>query len=88
MINDKTSAQIVGPDGAVANKPALILDHNEAQLLRNYKKFLMKHGMREAVYCNDCWEGNRDDGMRAFVTDSQILFECRCRSLFHQGQTF
>jgi len=85
---EKTTAAIVGPDGEVVNKPTVVLDSAEASLLRQYKKFLQKHGLREAVYCNNCWEGQRSDGMRAFVRDDQILFECRCRTLFHQGQSF
>lgn len=85
---DVTDAALVGPDGSLANKPTILFDAEEAALLRRYKKLLAKHGLREALYCNACWEGNRSDGMRAFVRDDQILFECRCRTLFHQGQTY
>lgn len=79
---------ILTADGEVASKPTVILSSEEASLLRQYKKFLMKHGLREAVYCNTCFDGDLDDGMRAFVRDDQILFECRHRMLFYQGQSF
>lgn len=85
---DVVTGTILGPDGAALNKPTTILTQQEAELLRQYKKFLLAHGMREALYCNQCFEGDLDDGMRAFVTDGQILFECRHRMLFYQGQTF
>lgn len=83
-----TEGAIVGPDGSVINKPTVILSADEARLLRQYKKFLQKYGIRETVFCNQCFEGNLSDGMRAFVTDSQVMWECRHRMLFHQGQSF
>ena len=84
----KTKSLIVTPDGEMAEKPTLILDSKEADLLRRYKKLLLKYGLREALYCNTCFEGNLADGMRAFVTDSQILLDCRCTTRFYQGQSF
>jgi hypothetical protein len=86
--SDIVQGSIVDPDGNVVNKPTQVLTTEEAELLRRYKKFLASKGMREAVYCNACFEGDLSDGMRAFVTDGQILFECRHRMLFYQGQTF
>ena len=79
---------IITPDGEVATKPTILLDHEEAALLRLYKKFLAKRGLREALYCNACWDGNREDGCRAHVTDAQIVIDCRCTLRFHQGQSF
>lgn len=83
-----TTGTIVAPDGTIATRPTQILSPDEAELLRAYKKFLHARGIREAWYCNTCWDGDRSDGMRAFVTDGQILAECRCRMLFYQGQSF
>lgn len=87
-LTDQTTGTIVAPDGSVATRPTTILSKDEAELLRKYKKFLHAHGIREAVYCSACWDGDRADGMRAFVRDHQILFECRCRMLFYDGQTY
>lgn len=86
--SDVTSGTIVDADGNVLNKPTVILSKEEAELLRSYKKFLQKRGLREALFCNTCWQGDLSDGLKAFVTDGQILFECRHRMLFYQGQTF
>jgi hypothetical protein len=83
-----TVGSIVGPDGEVLSKPTQILSSDEARLLREYKKFLHVRGMREALYCNECFSGNLSDGMRAHVTDSQVLFECRHRMIFYQGNTY
>lgn len=83
-----TTADILGPDGELATKPTTILTQEEADILRSYKKFLAARGLREALYCNACWSGDREDGCKAFVTDGQIAIECRCRLRFFQGQTF
>jgi hypothetical protein len=83
-----TTGTILTPSGEIAQKPTMLLSDDDARLLREYKKFLQRHGLRETLYCNTCFEGNLNDGLRAFVTDGQILFECRHRMLFHQGQSF
>lgn len=87
METDVTTSTIVGPDGEVANKPAHILTSEEALILRQYKKFLEARGLREALYCQDCWDGGLSDGCRAFVTSNQILIECRCKTRFFQGMS-
>lgn len=85
---EKTTTQILAPDGSVASLPTVLLSDEDARLLRTYKKFLQKHGLREALYCNQCWSGEREDGCKAFVTTNQVLIQCRCRMRFHQGMTF
>ena len=86
--NDKTYATVLDHNGEPTNVPTIVLSSEEAALLRLYKKFLLRHGFREALYCNKCFEGSRADGTRAHVTDSQVMVKCRCRMLFHQGQTY
>lgn len=80
---------IYGPDGAPAQQETVLLGDEEAELLRSYKKFLQRRGLREALYCQDCWDRNSlNDGCEAHVTSNQILIRCRCKTRFHQGQTF
>jgi hypothetical protein len=86
--SDVTTGTLVDANGEVVNKPTVVLSKEEADLLRTYKKFLQKRGLREALYCNTCWGGNLSDGMDAFVTDGQILMKCRHRMLFFQGQSY
>ena len=76
---------IVAPDGTPATIPTVILDSADVAVLKQYKKFLRKYGLREALYCNHCWDGQREDGCEAYVTDSQVLIKCRCRIRFFQG---
>ena len=83
-----TISTILGPTGEPATIPTVILSQEDADLLRKYKKFLAKQGLREALYCNQCWDGSREDGCKAYVTDSQIGILCRCRMRFFQGQTY
>jgi hypothetical protein len=85
---DTTTGTIVNPDGTVANRPTVLLTQEEAELLRRYKQFLRKRGLREALYCQSCWDGNREDGCKAFVTTEQIAIVCRCTTRFFQGSTF
>lgn len=87
-VNDSVDGAIVGPNGEVLNKPTQILTSEEAALLRRYKKFLLARGLKETLHCNTCFEGNLADGMRAFVTDGNMLLECRHRMLWYQGQSF
>jgi hypothetical protein len=68
--------------------PVTPITPEEARLLREYKKFLMRHGLREALYCSNCWQGEKEDGCKAFVTDADILIACRCTMRVHKGQTF
>ena len=84
---DVTTGTIVGPDGTPLIKPTVILSAEDAALLRQYKKFLHRYALRSATYCNHCFEGNLNDGMRAFVRDDQILLECRHRQIFYGAST-
>jgi len=85
---DVTAGSIVAPDGTVASRPTVMLTAEEAALLRQYKKFLAARGLREALYCNDCWSGDREDGCKAFVTDNQVGIFCRCRMRVHLGASY
>lgn len=82
---EKTVGTILGPDGAPAVVPTLVFSSDEARIFREYKKLLRKYGLREALYCNDCWNGRLADGCEAHVTSGQILVRCRCKLRFFQG---
>ena len=84
---EKTTTQIVGPDGSVARLPTVILSDDEARTFRAYQKIKAKYGFREANYCNACWDGDRHDGMKGHVTGTEIVLLCRCRHLFYHGGT-
>ena len=60
----------------------------DAELLRSYKKFLLHHGLTEALWCQRCAEEGRPDGLRASVSDGKIDMECRCTVRRYRGQTF
>lgn len=88
LLNDKTTATILAPDGSVANLPTEILTGDDARLLRDYRRFLIRHGYKEALYCDRCWERNLARGTEAFVTPERIAIKCRCRLTYFQGQTY
>jgi hypothetical protein len=79
---------ILTPEGVPAVIPRIELDLKDVELLRQYKKFLQRMGLREALYCNECWSGERSDGCEAFVTDVHVLVKCRCKERSYFGQTF
>lgn len=71
-------------DGRV-NEP---LSDTDAELLRRYKRFLMKHGLVESLWCQMCAALEQPEGLRASVMDGAIDMECRCTVRRHRGQTF
>ena len=83
-----TEGVILDANGNPTSLPTHLLTAEDAALLRLYKKFLHTHGLREAVYCNHCFEGNLSDGMEAHVTDGEVMFRCRHRLLYYKGQSF
>jgi hypothetical protein len=89
--NDKFSGTVTLTDAAghetVEQRPAIALSKEEASMLRDYKKFLMKYGLREALYCREC-DATTHSGTEAWVTDAQIVVLCRHRQLVYFGQTY
>lgn len=77
-----------GTIGDSEELPVVALTLDEARLLREYKKLLERHGLREALYCSNCWAGTKEDGCKAFVRDDAIVIACRCRMRTFTGQTF
>ena len=76
---DDLTPQTVGTEG---------ITFDEAVLLREYKRFLQKHDLREALYCQRCWGHNLQDGCEAHVTDNDILIKCRCTLRQHVGSSY
>lgn len=84
---DRERGTIVLPDGTDQAVEFRMLSHEDAKLLRDYKRFLLRHGYKEALYCNVCHESNRASGLEAHVTPDDILLRCRCRNQFYKGPT-
>lgn len=85
---EHTTGTILGPNGEPVTIPTVLLSNEDARLLREYKKFLERYGLREALYCTNCWNNSLHDGCEAFVTGGQIAIKCRCKLRFYQGSTF
>ena len=85
---DTGTAFLTDASGNVVTAPTLMLSDADATLLREYKKFLQRNGLREALFCNACWSGERSDGCEAHVTSADILIKCRCKVRMHRGQSF
>lgn len=57
------------------------ISQSDAMLLAAYKGFLKRHRLREALYCDECWDGSRADGCEAHVTETgDVLIRCRCKA--------
>lgn len=85
---DTATSFLVDANGSIATTPTVMLSDADAVLMREYKKFLLRNGLREALFCNACWTGEKHDGCEAHVTASDILIKCRCRIRIHKGQSF
>ena len=85
---ERTTGLIVGPDGAPLQVPTLLLSPEDARLLRLYKKFLLRYGLKEALYCDSCWDHNLSHGTESHVTDNEIVIRCRCSLRFYQGPSY
>lgn len=81
------SSLIVAPDDTATSLPTRMLTAADAQLLRQYRQFLMTYDLREALYCNACFERDASDGCRAGVTSERIAIVCRCQARVFEGQT-
>jgi hypothetical protein len=88
MAHNKSTGTILAPDGQLARIENIEISDENATLLRRYKKFLASYGLREALYCNDCWDRQSPDGCEAHVTDSSIVIKCRCKLRTRIGQSF
>ena len=80
-------ASLIIPSGLAVMRDRLF-SQADAELLRKYRKFLVKYKLREALYCTHCEDAGRLPGLRASVTDSKIDFECRCTVRRYRGQTY
>lgn len=80
-------AHLIVPSGLAVTRDK-VLSQTDAEMLRNYKKFLQKYGMRESLYCMKCDEQGLLSGLRASVMDDKIDFECRCTVRRYRGQTY
>lgn len=81
-------ALIVDAQGNPVSAPRAELSAEDVLLLRQYKKFLLRQGLRETLYCNACFEGNLSDGCEAHVTPHDVLIRCRCKVRWSRGSTF
>jgi hypothetical protein len=66
----------------------ILLSDEDAEMLRAYKVFLKSYRLREALYCDSCWDGTKEDGCKAFVTSNEILIKCRCTTRVYQGMRY
>ena len=80
---------LTNAEGEPAELPHEVLTDRELETLLKYKKFLQKHGYREAVYCTRCWGNNLADGTEFRVTEHGVSIEamirCRCRVAYGRG---
>lgn len=76
-------------NGEPTSLPHEAISEDELRLLLDYKKFLVKHGYREAVYCSRCWGNNLADGTEFRVQSNgftiEALIKCRCRVAYGKG---
>ncbi len=92
--SDKVAGTILGPDGAPASRPTVVLSPDEAALVRSYMWMMISAGYDPSFGCIQCLpvgpRGYRIDPevMATYLIDeAQIVITCACRQVFHQGHT-
>lgn len=74
-----------GEPAAIAT---VMLSADDAALLRRYKKFLSRYGLKEALYCDGCWGRDLSHGLEAYVTSDKVFLKCRCSVRIFDGPTY
>lgn len=87
-MGDKGSFILDPTTGEPAAVTTVRFDAEDAALLRRYKKFLAKYGLKEALYCDSCWERNLSHGLEAYVTADKVFMKCRCTIRMFDGPTY
>ncbi len=74
-----------GPTRERANIPAEFslvvvepLTMREAHAIGAMKAVLKRHGLSEALWCDDCFSRKRPHGCRTIVNDAEVVIGCRC----------
>ena len=74
--------------GAAATLATRELSPADAHILRQYKQFLQRQGLKEALYCDQCWNSDLAHGCEASVSANQIIIRCRCTIRHYRGSQF
>lgn len=87
---EKTKGFIIDPStGAAAQLETILLTDQQARIMRDYKKLVLGPlGLKEALYCDQCWEHNLSHGLHAEVTSERIIMKCRCQLRVYNGPTY
>ncbi len=59
-------------------KPPAPLTQREAHIFSAMRHFFLKHGIKEAIFCNQCFARKREHGCRASSSARMVFIECRC----------
>lgn len=79
---------IIDPStGGAAQLATREITAEQARIFREYKKVMQTLGLKEALYCDQCWNANLSNGCEAFVTSDRIVIRCRC-TIRHGGASF
>jgi len=71
---DRSTAQIIGPDGTPTTRPVTFLSFDDATTLRAYAAWLEREQLLRDLYCASCGEP-----CEAHVTAGDIGLICPCR---------
>lgn len=88
-VNDKTTGQIVTPDGTPAHVPATIIGAEAAQILRLYFHWALTNSLEPELYCGGCLDLRDLHGTKATynIDAEQIVIACGCQLRFFQGRS-
>jgi len=83
---DRTKGLLFDEHGQPASLPTVLMSRDEAQILRQYARFLHDRRLSVSYYCRGCWNGRTTaDPLMVKISPGQVVFTCRCRIRYWQG---
>lgn len=86
---DKTAGTIMTPSGPEF-RPTTILQDMEAVLIKRYVRALRARGKEPRLFHIGCWSKDvfeEDEAIAMHVSEDQIVYVCKCRTLYHASST-
>lgn len=76
-------------NGEVVEIPTILMEREDAAIARLFERVIRNLRLQAFTIHTPCWNKKYTDyaAMEVHITPDQIGYKCKCRMLFHQGQS-